>query len=612
MSISILVGFMTFLLSLIFVWLVEIIAYNKKWISIPREDRWHKRSVALYGGIGIFISFVLGILIYFFLNDFFNLHSNLFAFLIGSIIIFFVGLIDDRLRIKPSTKLIGEIMAVSVPIAAGWFLDVTPWDISNIIITFFWFLGIINAVNLIDNMDGLASGVVLISTFTLIVLRIITFGFLEFDFVLATTIIFFCAVLGFWFFNRRPASIFMGDGGSLFLGYLLAGIAIQIVPKGFIGVSSTIFALFLPVAALAVPIFDTILVSTLRISHGRSVSVGGKDHSSHRLVGLGFSEDIAVTILYGLAMIGGLLTIAISLWPEYLLILGTFYVLFLVFIGIYLGRVKIYSESQRGLDKTHWTPLITHFFHKRHVVEVFLDFVLISVSYYFAIYLRFEGALEAHGQLILYVQSLPILVASCLFVFYVSGIYRGIWHFITIADLERYIKGVIGGVSLTIFLLVFFYRFEGYSRAAFFIFAIILFLSLIGTRLSFRIFDNLIKRKNSISKTRNIVVYGAGRGGRLLYDECLNNSLYEDCSIIGFIDDDPEKQNRSIAGITIYPREIFQNSQKYKLFVHEIWVSSEKISHEQIINFSQILENSLKRKIRLRRFSFHIDEIKNL
>ena len=133
---------------------------------------------------------------------------------------FILGLTDDILHLKPSTKLIGQIIGVSIPIYLGLIFQATPFGILNIFITFFWFLAVINAINLMDNMDGLASGVVIISVVTFLGVRFIKGGFLTGEPLVPIAVIFLYAVAGFWIVNRHPASIFMGDSGSLFLGYL--------------------------------------------------------------------------------------------------------------------------------------------------------------------------------------------------------------------------------------------------------------------------------------------------------------------------------------------------------------------------------------------------------
>lgn len=609
---ALIIGFLTFLTSLLLVWIVGAIAYRKGWLAHPREDRWHRAPVALYGGVGIFAAFFFGLAAFFTLESV-QVGAHLFRepltlLLIGSLIMFAVGLIDDRLHIKPSTKLVGEIIAVAIPIALGVTINLTSWHLINVLITFFWFLGIINAVNLIDNMDGLASGVVIIALITLAVIRVLGLnGFEAGDAILGAILILLYAVAGFWIFNRPPASIFMGDSGSLFLGYLLAGLTVAMTPGGVAQTSATIFALLLPVSVLAVPLFDTTLVSASRFWHGRPVSEGGRDHSSHRLVGLGFSETVAVYLLYGVAAVGGLIAIALHLWPVHAAVFALIFAVILIGIGVYLGKVRVYHEPSEGGRRRNWTPLVTNILYKRHAAEIVLDFFIIAVSYYLAYYLRFEGVLREASER--YVESLPVVIASCLLGLYVSGIYRGIWHFISIPDIGRFFKGVIAGLAGSIFLTAVLYQFEGYSRAVFAIFGILLFLMLVGSRLSFRILDDIVSRRNVSGRTKNILIYGAGQAGKLLYEECGRNPAYRECRVVGFIDDDAEKQNRSISGIAIYGDPAMIGQPLGPADIHEVWISSSQIGMQKIETVRGRLCERCGHDIAVRRFAMRVEEI---
>src|SRR3989338_2209267 len=210
LMIVIIIGFVTFLISLFFVWLTGNLAYRFVFVSTPSVTRWNKRPVGLFFfymlvGRPAQIQLVL-------------------ALLLGASAMFGLGLIDDVLHLKPSTKLIGQIIGVSIPLVAGFVFSASPWHLLNILITFFWFLMIINAINLMDNMDGLASGIVMIATVTFLGVRFIKDGFALSDPIFPIAVIFLYATAGFWIVNRYPASIFMGDAGSLFVGFLLAGI----------------------------------------------------------------------------------------------------------------------------------------------------------------------------------------------------------------------------------------------------------------------------------------------------------------------------------------------------------------------------------------------------
>lgn len=609
MTLALLVGLYTFALSLVSVWFIRWVAYQRAWVALPRTDRWHTRSIALFGGVGIFLSFFFtGIGLFFA----FGIQEHILlplAFFGGAIFIFAVGLADDILHFKPSTKLIGEIIAAATPITFGLVLSITPWTIVNLMITFVWFIAIINAVNIIDNMDGLAAGIVMIATATLLVVQATTKGFFPETFSFLMTTALFASVAGFWFFNRYPASIFMGDAGSLFLGYTLAALSIPSFMNGFFGISSVFLALLLPATILLFPIFDAVFVTILRFMSGRSPFHGGRDHSSHRLVGLGFSEQQAVRILCGLTLVGGGVAIALHIFSDLTTLFVLLYTLFLVFAGIYLGRVKVYPEPEDTRSTARWTPLVTQFFYKRQAAEVLLDFILIAGSYYLSYFLRFENTMDAYGQTTLYLQSLPIMIASCLLGFYIGGVYRGIWHFVTIADIQRYTKGILIGIGIGILSIAVLYRLQGYSRSVFIIFGVLLFLFVVGSRLCFRIFDDMVQKKTARSKTTNVLIYGAGQGGKLLYEECARNPLYRNCRVLAFIDDDATKQHLSIVGVPIYSREeISAMAYEHDWHVHELWTSSAKIPREKIYTFADDFKKIRARDLQVRKFTLTIEE----
>lgn len=602
------IGFVTFLFSLFCVWLTGSLAYRFGWIATPRAERWNKRPVALFGGVGIFCAFVFGLFFFYLTVGKLAQSQLVFSLLLGASAMFALGLIDDIKHLKPSTKLIGQIIGVSIPLVAGFVFSASPWHLLNVVITFFWFLVIINAINLMDNMDGLASGIVMIAALTFLGVRFMKSGFALSDPIMPIAVIFLYATAGFWIVNRYPASIFMGDAGSLFLGYMLAGITMPSALNGFLGSSSAVLSLLVPLTVLSVPLFDTMLVTASRLWHGISPAEGGKDHSSHRLVGLGLTEDRAVWLLYGLATIGGVAAIALVHWPAYSVPFLLLYVVFLIFVGVYLNRVKVYQNSSMQEESVRWTPLVSNVLHKRYAIEVLLDFVLIVASYYLAYYLRFEGALQDH--LGLYIQSLPIVVAACAVGFYIAGAYRGLWHFITTSDLGRFVGGVLSGVGISVFLIAVLYRFEGYSRAVFMIFGTLLFLLVVGSRLSFRLVDELIRRRSDAVKTKNVIIYGAGQSGKFLLEEWARNPAYAEYRVLGFIDDDPDKQHRVLGGLTIYaPEEFIHESRKNATIPHEIWISSSHITPACASDFLAAIADDGTTVPSVRRFTLNMEEI---
>src|SRR3954452_18363149 len=255
-------------------------------------------------------------------------------------------------------------------------------------ITIFWIVGLTNAFNLLDNMDGLAAGIAMIVALTLV-----GFNVLQGDQQTAMLCIIIAGACGgFLIFNFNPARIFMGDSGSLLLGYLLSGIVVLGAAKAGQEIALT---LLVPVGVMALPILDTTLVTIVRSLHHRPISQGGRDHLSHRLVALGLNERSAVLVLYAVSILFD----GVAIESNYVsgpvtLLLGSLLVLGVAFFGIYLGQVCIYTEadyeriqSQPGLVGK--LVLGGSWLYKRQLAEMVLDLVLICRGLLAAYLVRF-------------------------------------------------------------------------------------------------------------------------------------------------------------------------------------------------------------------------------
>jgi len=302
---------------------VRRLARHWGFVAKPKIDRWHKKPTAMMGGVGIWLAVVLT---YVALVP----HTGQGWVVIGAAsFLFLVGLVDDLLHIKPYQKLIGQVIGAAIVVNYGLVL---PWTRSlpaNMVITIFWLIGITNAINLLDNMDGLATGIAAIASFFL-TLNFVT-GHQSIEAMMLG--VFAAALLGFLVYNSNPASIFMGDSGSMFIGFFLAGAALVNVSGG--RSRSFVPVLAVPILVLFIPIFDTTFVTILRKLSGRAASQGGRDHTSHRLVALGMSERRAVWMLYGLAALSGLLAVMVrSAKSDVSLALIAAFTLVLMLLGV--------------------------------------------------------------------------------------------------------------------------------------------------------------------------------------------------------------------------------------------------------------------------------------
>lgn len=301
--------------------------------SRPDKKRWNPNSVALMGGIAIFISFIISALLKI------QFDRKITLLLVGSLIMFLLGLFDDRRSIKPKVKFFIQLIIGITIILFGLVSKILPHDLLNIILTLVWIVGITNALNMIDNIDGLSSGIAIISSIGIFGISI-NKGEIN---VALLSLALAGSCLGFLRYNFSPAKIFMGDCGSLFIGYTLAGLAVL---GGWQHNSSFFGSLFSPILILSVIIFDTTLVTILRLKNKKKPWQGGKDHVSHRLVYiLKGKEKLAVLILYGIGIIASSLgLIVINLNSINATIISASWLIILTLFGIKLAKVECYDS----------------------------------------------------------------------------------------------------------------------------------------------------------------------------------------------------------------------------------------------------------------------------
>tara|TARA_B100000749_G_C18387377_1_gene448711 strand:+ start:133 stop:1104 length:972 start_codon:yes stop_codon:yes gene_type:complete len=314
------------------------------------------------------------------------------------------------------------------------------------------------------------------------------------------------------------------------------------------------------------------------------------------------------------AAIGGSLAMLMARFPEQSVPLFGFYALFLILVGVYLGRVKIKEREAeakpvnlRVVEDDSWTPLVTNLFHKRRAAEVLLDVILVVLCFQAAHLLRFEGVLAPETRAAL-VFAYPLVVPAYVFAFFLMRTYRGRWKFITVVDVANYAGAVLLGTVLSVSVIAFVGRFGlGHSRSAYMIHALLLFLALIGSRLSFRIFDSFAHKLAAVrggEEKTHVLIYGAGRGGKFLFDEMMYNEKYAEFRATGFIDDDPALWGQKLGGLRVQGLRSWFDGEDHAS-VHEIWISSNRVADD---NVRAELE-SLGIDLRLRRLHFSVSEL---
>jgi UDP-GlcNAc:undecaprenyl-phosphate/decaprenyl-phosphate GlcNAc-1-phosphate transferase len=574
---------------------VRAFAHKFGYVAKPKTDRWHKRPTAMLGGVGIFIATAIA---YFAFVP--PTRESLVVFG-ASAFLFLVGLVDDLLNIRPYQKLIGQLIGAGILIISGLKLPLTGFDIVDIWITVFWVVGITNAINLLDNMDGLAAGISAIAAFSL-ALNFASNGLTN-ELLLASA--FIGALVGFLVFNFNPASIFMGDCGSMFVGFLLSG---SVLLNQVGGRSRGIVAILaVPVLILFVPIFDTTFVTVLRKLWGRKASQGGRDHTSHRLVALGLSERTAVLMLYGFAVVAGALAVLVAQVGPFRSfgLIGVFTVV-LVIVGVYLSKVKVYegTDEEQAANENAVFAFLVNVSYKRRIFEVFLDAFLITLAYYSAWALLYRN-FEESSSWTLFLQTVPLLVLIKLAAFLSVGVYRGLWRYTSVTDIITFAKGVALGSAACMLAVLAIYRFDGFSRKVFFLDAVLLLLAVVGSRMAFRLIRQVLPAVSSGGDRTRVLIYGAGDGGEMVFRELQNNPEWK-VEPVGFIDDDPRKHDKIIHGLKVYDGNGSLSDICREKEVGEILISIRNLPPERLKTMRAVCEEA---DVVLKRAHFRIDPV---
>ncbi len=516
-------------------------------VAMPRQDRWHRQPTPLLGGVAIFAGSTAVIL-------WFGPHDlRLVGLVGGGTLLFVTGLIDDFRRLRPHTKLIAQIVAACLLVFGGVQIG-SPWLAAVAIpLTILWVVGITNAFNLLDNMDGLSAGTACIAAAFLCAFTVAV-GSLD---VAVLCLALGGAALGFLIYNFNPARIFMGDSGSMYLGYTLAGITLMGTHEM---ASDVFFVLLVPAAMMGLPIFDTTLVTIMRTLEGRPLSQGGRDHLSHRLVAVGLSERQSVLVLYVLAASFGSLGLVartMGVWLS-LLLAGVYFVIAILF-GAFLAQVRIYNPVQfaQESDRLSNRPVVNGMImFKRELGEAALDAVLVCVAYLGAFVLHYgfpnpaapgpDPYKEIPAMLSASLALVLLIKMSLLLVFQA---YRGMWRYLGLSDLMTLAKVTLLASAILIIGLPVVVRGAIIPRSVLVIDFLLFTFMLLGSRVLFAALNDANARLQSRWQPRLLIV-GAGEIGEVVLRTILRArpAAYQ---AIGFLDPDPSTRNRTVHSVRV-------------------------------------------------------------
>ncbi len=281
------------------------LAKHLRFLDHPSTIKVHRTPTPLMGGIAVALASLASATAALALINY-PYSATIVGFMSGGLIVVVLGLADDANGMRPAVKLMGQAVAAAVMMLSGGLSGLPFHPVISFVLGLIWMVGLMNAFNFLDNMDGITAGIASIATFGIFTLALGHGQVLTAIAAIAVA----GGALGFLTYNFSPATIFLGDAGSLFLGYVVGALSMRAV--AYAGADPT--AIVIPVLMLAYPIFDASLVTVARLADGRDVAQGGKDHSSHRLAGLGLSPKETAATIYVLSILLTGIAVYLSLY----------------------------------------------------------------------------------------------------------------------------------------------------------------------------------------------------------------------------------------------------------------------------------------------------------
>lgn len=455
------------------------VAHRRGWLVFPRSDRWSARPVAQFGGTAILLGFLLASLLL-------PLSQRAVKLILLTAAMGAFGLWDDVRCLPPRIKFLSQVILAIAAVYCGFVYPLRTAPAINFLFTIVWIVGITNAFNLLDNMDGLAAGVGILTAISILLVQAPAVSSRGLILAMAGSL------LGYLVFNFPPAKIFMGDAGSLAIGFFLA--------CSFAGsaqhLSTLLSVLFTPVLVLFLPIFDTVLVSVTRRLNGRAISAGAKDHSSHRLVMLGMTERNAVLTLYSVCGLSGLAALLLKkAQPDEAPALLSLFLVVGTLFWLYLAGIELPEDWHSRTNV--FTLVLPEFLNSvaKRIAAVLLDMVLLLISVYLAFLPRFSGMMRSVLPALLLAGVLALVIKTPLLALFSA--YRGDWQLGSLREAYPILKASICGSLVMITLLVYLTRVENFSRTMFVLDFVFSLMLLTAVRLAPRLFQDLLPKQSA-------------------------------------------------------------------------------------------------------------------
>lgn len=572
-------------------------------IDLPNERKIHQHPIPRLGGIAVCIGFLLSLLVLLHVSPIKHISSPLVAlqgvsFIVALMIVFFVGVSDDIRSINPGKKFLAQAIAATVVFIGGFristvtsFLTHEPLTLGwlEFPVTVLWIVGITNAFNLIDGLDGLASGVGIMAALSMSAIS-------YFSGEIGTALVALAlagAITGFLRYNFHPAKIFLGDSGSLLIGFTLAVLSISTSTKG-----STAFAIVISMLALGVPIMDTVLAMLRRLlvsflpdqkkrsgifSKLHSMFLPDKRHIHHQLIAMGFSHQKVVLLLYLVSFIFGAgafaVTILNNLWASLVLA-----VLALAMVaGIRQLKYKEMAFLSNGMLLPLYEWPVTH----QRMFQAFLDVAFSAIAFV----LTYNLTQTSNEPLKRAMDLVPLVTLVCgtqLAIFSLSGLYKRVYRYAEIGDVLKIVKTTVFAVAATGIILAVVSQKMIHMNIAVHVTDFYLLTSLVvGSRISYHVLNFLFRKKNSAG--RGVVIYGARMNGILTLQYILHNENLH-LHPVGFLDDDPSLEGKTVSGYPVFGGHWKLRAILRKHNIEEILIASDTMRPEILNRIKQFAE----------------------
>ena len=557
----------------------------------PNERKVHKFPIPRLGGLAIYASFFLSLVLYIYidpgLHPFSMTHLHAGVMLAVSLtIVLILGIWDDLRQLTPGLKFFFQCLAAAIVYVAGFRItfvthpfnqSVLDLGIFNFPATILWIVGITNAFNLIDGLDGLASGVAFIVSLTICMI-----SFMKQDMPTAMTALLLAgAILGFLRYNFNGAKIFLGDSGSLFLGFSLAILSMQSSTKG-----STAFSILVPMLALGLPIMDTLLSMGRRLLRSIfpeqeesksfvkklvTMFLPDRGHIHHQLIARGLSHRTVVLVLYVVSCIFGAMAFLVTVSNNFY----TIPILIGIGIAMVIGLSQLRYKEMAILRNGVFLPIYEWPFMNSNVFQGFLDLAFTVLAFVTAYYVAMKSQIPIvyDSQ---FLKSCMLVAGIQLSVLYTGGLYKGTFRQLGMSDVLKILQTVILSVIITWIVFAFLPNSWNITNITILTLDFYFLLSLVmGARISFHVL-NYLSRRDQCDGKRKALIYGADSDSMLTIQKMLHDERMNLCPI-GFLDDDPKLQGKRLNGYPIFGGHWKLERLLQTMKIEEIVISSDII-----------------------------------